>query len=307
MKKIIIIFILLAITVGLFALTQNSNNGSCFTGAFIADRPSVEDIMEFEKEYGKKPHYVMVFVDWGNFIEDDVFDSIDSAGSVPIITWEPWYAHAKEGINYDGLIQGEYNKYLEEFIKDITGYKNDIYLRFAHEMNGNWYPWAVSRIGAEKYKDMYRYIRDFFDKKGVKNVQWIFSINWQDVPQAKENNFVDYYPGNQYVDFLGIDGYNWGDTKEWSKWMSFKDIFSSSYFMITSRIKKPVIIAEFGCAESGGNKTKWIKDALNNIKSWDKIEGFVLFNIDKETNWKFKANSGESNALRHGLADKYFK
>ena len=79
MKKIIITIILLAIIIGSFLLMRKTNSRFCFTGVFIADRPLSGDIARFKRDYGKNPHYVMVFVDWGNFIEKDVFDSIYSA------------------------------------------------------------------------------------------------------------------------------------------------------------------------------------------------------------------------------------
>jgi beta-mannanase len=278
----------------------------CLIGAFISDKPTQKDIVNFKNNYGKKPYLVMSFVDWGNFIDQTVIKDIYAENCVLFITLEPWRANKKESIDYDGLLSGKYDKYIIEFAGRIKKIEQTVFLRFAHEMNGNWYPWSGTKIGKDKYIKIYRYIKDMFDRKGALNVKWVFSINWEDVP--KENNyFLSYYPGDKYVDYVGIDGYNWGDSKKWSKWMSFNDIFGDRYAEIVKKIKKPVIVSEFGSTSKGGNKALWIKEAISDIKRMKRIRAFILFNIDKETDWRFPINRESGRELRRQLKDIYFK
>lgn len=277
----------------------------CLTGAFLSDHPGKEDIEGFEAQYGKKPYLVMVFVDWGRFVDERVIKDIYSEDCILYVTWEPWQAAKREGINYDEILFGRYDRYIKSFANRLKAIKKEVFLRFGHEMNGDWYPWSGIKIGEEKSKAIYRYVKDIFDANGADNVKWVFSVNWQDVP--KENDYRLYYPGEDYVDYIGIDGYNWGNTQSWSKWMSFKNIFLKRYKEVSARFKKPVLISEFSSTSSGGNKARWIRRAMKAIKRMQNIKAFVLFNVDKETDWSFPADEPSGKELKRQLEDDYFK
>ena len=278
---------------------------NCLTGAFLADKPTREDIVNFADSYGKKPYLVMVFVDWGGFIDEQVIKSVYSQDCVLFVTWEPWQASAREGIDYDGLLSGDYEKYINDFARRLKMIEGDVFIRFGHEMNGNWYPWSGTKIGRDRFIAIYRHVKDTFDKMNIANVKWVFSINWEDVP--RQNHFMQYYPGDKYVDYIGIDGYNWGNTQSWNKWMSFKGIFEERYEEIVSHLKKPVMISEFSSTSSGGDKSMWIQEAMSDIKGMKKIKAFVLFNVNKETDWNFPGDQDSGKELKRQLEDDYFK
>lgn len=299
----------LAIVVSIILLLvfyARKTESSCLTGAFLVSKPKKEDIIAFKNKYGKKPFLVMVFVDWNNFIDGKVIEDIYSQGCVIFVTWEPWNATKREGIDYDGLLSGKYDRYIRDFANKLKKIENKVFLRFAHEMNGNWYPWSGTAIGKNKYVAIYRYVKDTFNKMDVTNVEWVFSVNWEDVP--KENNhFMLYYPGDVYVDYVGIDGYNWGDTQSWSKWMSFRDIFEERYNEISSKLRKPVMITEFSSTGGGGNKTQWIRESMDAIKQMEGVKAFVLFNADKEVDWSFPGNEASGKEFKKQLEAEYFK
>lgn len=306
MKRFKYLLIIFAIIIGgLFVLGLKRISNYCLVGGFIADKPTKENIEEFQVNFGKKPYLVMVFVDWDNFIDDGIIRDVYAQECILVVTWEPWHAIDKKGIDYDAILSGNMNLYIRDFAKKLKRINRPIFLRFAHEMNGDWYPWSASKIGSEKYIAIYRHMKDIFDKVGTPNVKWIFSINSEDVP--KENNFINCYPGDEYVDFIGIDGYNWGNTKPWSRWMTFKEIFEKRYQDIAAHFKKPIIISEFSTTSSGGDKAVWVKEAMNNIKKMKKIKAFVLFNVDKETDWSFPINQESGKELRLQLKNNYFK
>jgi hypothetical protein len=279
----------------------------CFTGAFLADNPGRDDIISFREDYGKKPYYVMLFVDWENFPNESSITDILREGCRPIVTWEPWIAHSKEAIDIDFMLAGGYDDHIREFAGRLKAFNKEILLRFAHEMNGNWYPWSGSIIGSQKYREMYRHVKDIFDDMGTTNVRWIFSVNWEDLPAIGANDISNYYPGDGYVDYVGLDGYNWGTSQEWSKWMSFYEIFAKVYERCVYEFGKPVIITEFSSAAEGGDKARWIKEAMGNIKEWRQVKGFVVFNIEKEVDWRFSISEREGKEFRESLRDPYFK
>ena len=299
------LLIIAVVTAVFFISASRRTKNYCSIGAFIADRPTKKAIQQFQADFGKKPYMVMVFVDWKNFVGNEIINDVYAMESVLLVTWEPWYSINREGINYDAILSGSMDSYIKDFAKELKQINKPVFLRFAHEMNGSWYPWSASKIGAPKYIAVYRYIRNVFDELNADNVKWIFSINWEDVP--KENSYMKCYPGNDYVDFIGVDGYNWGNSKSWSRWMSFKEIFEKRYQEIVVHFNKPIIISEFSTTGSGGNKSAWIREAMSSIKKMGKIKAFILFNMDKETDWSFSADKESGKELRLQLKDNYFR
>ncbi|MCK9573252.1 MAG: hypothetical protein M0R20_02475 [Candidatus Omnitrophica bacterium] len=309
MKYFWFIAILVILVLMVFILFNRNfmTSSYCLTGVFLADNPTTEDVKSFKSAYGKKPFFVMVFTGWGNLVHEETIKSIYHEGCVLVVTWEPWNPATAEAIDYDKVLSGGYDSYIASFAKQIKSIPGVVFIRFAHEMNGNWYPWAGVKIGKQKYIALYRYIKDKFGALGVTNAKWIFSINCEDVPNESNNHYLLYYPGDEYVDYVGIDGYNWGDTKPWSKWMSFKEIFSGRYEEITQKVGKPILITEFSSTSSGGDKAAWICQALKNIKNMKAVRGFILFNRDKETDWSFPADAPDGRSLRQQLQNSYFR
>jgi beta-mannanase len=93
----------------------------------------------------------------------------------------------------------------------------------AHEMNGNWYPWSVGST-PDEYILAWRHVHDIFSNKSLDSTrpQWIWSVNYQDSGNYKAE---EYWVGDNYVDWLGLDGYNWGASSTWSHWKWPNEVF----------------------------------------------------------------------------------
>lgn len=307
MKKTFTLFLLLfliATTASHPVSAGRSSREGCFIGAFISDAPDRSLIDKFKEAFKKRPALIVLFVDWSHFPNEDALDAMFSQEIAPLITWEPWDAISKNGINPDAILSGQYDEYIRAFAKKLELKKRRIYLRFAHEMNGDWYPWSGAHWGPEKYIQVTRYIHRKFNDEGVREIRWIFSINAENVPAT--NHYFLYYPGDRYVDYIGLDGYNWGETKSWSRWRSFKNIFQSIYLEIIKRYKKPVIITEFASTSKGGDKAVWIREAMREIKKMSYVRYALYFNIDKETDWAIPPKSREALEFKRQLMDDYF-
>ena len=303
MKKLAAVFLISALCL-LGACSKNEGAG-CFVGAFLADVPARQDLESFRENYGKKPFVVMVFLDWGKEIDQRVIQDVYGQDSVLMVTWEPWDAISKEGIDYEALAEGKFDAYIQKFAQKLKAIGKPVFLRLAHEMNGDWYPWAGQKIGPSTYQKIFRHVHSIFGQEGAANVRWVFSINAENVPP--ENDYILCYPGSRYVDYIGLDGYNWGTTQPWSQWKSFREIFSGVYHEVVKRYGKPVIISEFSSTSSGGDKARWIREALREIKSMPAVRGWILFNINKETDWAFPPASEGGQNFKKGLEDPYFK
>jgi mannan endo-1,4-beta-mannosidase len=147
---------------------------------------------------------------------------------------------------------------------------------------------------------MFRYVVDLFRRDGAENVKWIFCPNAESVPNlssdsgASWNTPESYFPGEDVVDVLGMDGYNWGDAKTKSKdgwlsrWQSFREIFEPLYVCL-KRIApvKPVIVFETASVTSGGDRTVWLREAMAAASAWD-LRGVCWFQVEKEVDWRLE-------------------
>lgn len=269
-------------------------------GAWLGVQPNSGEISQWQSLADYKLDTVMTYMDWStNFssVRNTVMDSVYNNGSKITITWEPW------GLSNSDIIRGAKDDYIRNMANDMKQYNKEIYISLMHEANGNWYPWAIgdSKVNNnETYKAAYRHVVDIFRKQGANNVKFIWNINAGS--SGSGASFTGHYPGDAYVDYVAIDGYNWGPTQSWgSSWQSFDSIFAGAYQALSS-INKPVFITEFSSTETGGNKAEWITDAFNTIQTkYPKIELVSWFGENKEQDWRINSSPAALQAFRAAL------
>ena len=303
----------------------------CLTSAFISPKvpPEVQvfandnDLKIFEEKIGKKLAIVLVFFAWDNTIELLKFpkkwcDMITKRGSIPHITWEPWdFTRNCKKYDLDSIINGKWDKYINEWANDVSIWGKPILLRWGHEMNGSWYPWdgMHNKKDPQKYINAYIHIKNIFDKANSKNVIWVWAPDICHFSYRKGNiyDYLRYYPGDEYVDIIGIDGYNFYHSHTThAPWRTFDQLYSKPYEDLTTLSNdKPLMIGEFASNEDVNNKkrkSEWILDAFSKIKNeYKKIKIFTWFNIDKEADWRVDSSPQTLTTFRQALSDPYFK
>jgi hypothetical protein len=208
-------------------------------------------IKAYGRRIGQQPLIVMSYKDWGNRpFEPRELGNVWKRGAVPMVTWEPWGASLK------AIARGRYDRYVKAAARAAKRWGHPLFLRFAHEMNGEWYPWGTaSSPGA--YKRAWRHLVRVFRRVGAGNVRWIW------VPYVNPHwklSFVSRYPGDRWVDWVGLDGMNWGGGG--SGWHSFAELFGGSYRTLRRISSAPMIFAEVASGDRGGSKARWISRAL---------------------------------------------
>lgn len=133
-------------------------------------------------------------------------------------------------------------------------------------------------------------------QEGATKARWVWS------PIVHYDGAAPYesvYPGDAYVNWVGIDGYNWGDHKPWG-WQSFTDIFDRSYEIMGNLTRKPLMLPEIASAESGGDKGGWIRQSfLRDIpERYPRVRAVVWFDADKETDWRVDSSTATREAYR---------
>jgi hypothetical protein len=175
-------------------------------------------------------------------------------------------------------------------------------------MNTDWTPWGIGKQGnnASNHKLFWRHVVQKFRDAGATNVKWIWSPNvrpWN--AQELYGNYANIFPGASYVDYMGLDGYNWGKSQSWSTWQSFKEVFASSYNELVGVSSKDILIMEMASTEIGGSKAAWITDMFAQLdSSFGRIKGFTWFHINKETDWRITSSSSAKQAFTAGYLGK---
>ena len=312
---LILIAVLVAGTQIMLAKAPEESQG-IYTGVFL---DVTESMASFEKLVEKKMAISMWFTNWTSAATTDLPAGLIKAngklGKLSMVTWEPW-------CELESIIQGKYDDFLRRNARKIAEVKIPVMIRFAHEMNGNWYTWSGQHNGAgetkgfgdsnvpdgpERYIAAYQRVVDLFREEGATNVLWVWAVNNTSVPDEGWNDMLNYYPGNDYVDWVGIDGYNWGTTRAYGGWMDFRSLFGPSYEKLTRAIPdKPLIIAEFASAETGGDKSAWITDCFAEMKKHNRIKAFVWFNVFKETAWSLDSSDESLEAFIEAMQDKAY-
>ncbi|MBU0672771.1 MAG: hypothetical protein KJ732_07085, partial [Candidatus Margulisbacteria bacterium] len=158
------------------------------------------------------------------------------------------------------------------------------------------------------YIKAYQHIVDIFTKEKADNVKWVWCFMNYSFPKQAWNDWAAAYPGNDYVDWVGIDGYNWGTTQDWSDWQSFSILFRDQ----VRRSKqlwpdKPIMVAEFASAEKGGNKAAWLKEIPGYLKSSMRdIDLIIWFDVKKEADWRIKSSPKSLAAFQEIMKDPIF-
>ncbi|KAB0669634.1 hypothetical protein F6V30_12595 [Oryzomonas sagensis] len=257
-----------------------------------------------EKKYGTEISILSFYRAWNDCkIEDDLpwLSWLLSAPKEILLTWEPWSINSEFGVlekqphfSLINITAGVFDTYIRAFASTLAACPKAILLRPMHEMNGSWYPWGgtVNNNTPEEFLKAWNHIRTLFFEVGASNVKWVWSPYTSSYPDTHENRICNYFPGDDQIDMIALDGYNWGASTEWSNWHSFVDLFRDGYDIVTSLSRRPVIIGEVGCAELGGEKPDWISDMFSILPSrFERIEALIWFDINKECDWRIASSA----------------
>ncbi len=141
-------------------------------------------------------------------------------------------------------------------------------------MNGDWYAWggaATAKAPPGTSKSWQRMHR-IFGEEGADNVSWVWSPNWNSRPDATWNQIQTYYPGDDYVDWVGVSGYACSTQPPGQMFDNFYDEYGS---------RKPIMISEVGVVDHGGRtKADWIASFAAWVKTKPAVGAVVWFDTD---------------------------
>jgi beta-mannanase len=280
----------------------------------------LSSVASYEQATGKQMTIIHWYALWGGwkheFSRADL-EVVDRRGSIPMITWEPWAGVPNDPVwsLRAGILSGRHDAYIESWARGMAAYGKPVLLRFAHEMhNQPAYPWALDNFGntASDYLAAWRHVRNIFDRNGANNVAWVWNPNTMGESSAASYApiYRALYPGDAYVDWVGLDLYNTGPRLDWGApyWRSFASVASEPYAAVTALTNKPLVLGEVGSAETGGDKARWISEGLGPslVQQFPRVRAIVWFDINKEESWAVQSSSSSRAAFVAALRQRQF-
>ncbi|MEM8867670.1 MAG: glycosyl hydrolase [Verrucomicrobiota bacterium] len=210
-------------------------------------------------------------------------------GATPVISQEIWEWNQRESGDRSWLTRinaGAYDAYWKRWGEAAKAFDAEVVLRFGFEMNGDWFAWGQQpEAFIAAWRRVHRIVRE---EVGAMNVQFMFSPNVEWETEDTQIAIELYYPGDDVVDLLGLDGYNFGDHHtQWHRWQTYETVYEKSIEKM-SQWDKPLILAEIGCAD-GPLKADWMRNFLNEVEADSRVSGFIYYNHfdphKSEPNW----------------------
>jgi hypothetical protein len=234
-------------------------------------------------------------------------DNVRRYGAIPIVNWSS--DSSPPGVRQPrfqlaDLIRGRYDGHIRTWARAARDWGHPFFLRFDWEMNGFWFPWGANANGnrPRQFVKAWRHVHRVFTRAGGTNATWVWCPNVDFTRKLVPLERL--YPGNRFVDWTCVDGFNWGNRPDSAGWMSFDAIFRSTYRRIARRApRKPILIGEVGSTDKGGSKATWIRNFLGTLpRRFPKVRAFAWFDVhDRGTNWPIETSRSATRAFRRGI------
>ncbi len=298
----------------------------------------------------QKPVALVVFSNhWGRRGRVDIrfptaeVQAIWDHGAVPDVRLQPWsklWETPDPVVSMQRIVDGRWDGAIARWFRraKVTGIP--MMVEFGVEVNGEWFPWNGKWNGGgeaagygdpsypdgpERFRDAFRHIVDISRRPDVdaSNVTWMFHVDADGWPRRWWNTPAYYYPGDAYVDWIGVSDY--GEqipSGKPSHWFPFTEKLGdpadpqSSYSQIRAlSAEEPLALIEFGVAEDpeAGDKAQWIADAFATVTSTYYDFRIVSYwherwrnGSGKISNLRIDSSPGALGAYRTAVADPFF-
>jgi mannan endo-1,4-beta-mannosidase len=269
-------------------------DGSRYFGVSITQTAARLDLSaKFRQAVGVTPTLQMFFESFTETFDLTTARRITATGALPMLTWEP-YDHdhpAADTFPLRSITAGKYDAYLRAEGQRFAAIAGPLVVRFAHEMNGDWYPWGVGAPGntAADYVAAFRHVHDVVTAAGARNVVWVWAPNLIDADPLI--TLGPLYPGNDVVDWVGLSGY----------FTSSRNTYASRFGPTLAQLNavapdRPILVAETS-VERTSNRAAQITNLVNGVRNTPRAIGLVWFDAVKRANWSVDDDPAAAAAL----------
>ncbi|MGO4691659.1 glycoside hydrolase family 26 protein [Glaciibacter sp. 2TAF33] len=318
-------------------LEQLLNPASRYYGMYTEQAPfNWATLDATAAQVGVAPNLTGYFSGWDENFRANAVTRSWAKGTMPVMTWEsrpikagndvidePDYTLPKILGDPAAGTPGAFDDYLHQYAKDIVATGLPLGIRFNHEMNSIWYPWSetdgkgasINGNNRGDYVKVWKHVHDIFEAEGANSlVAWIWApniVNNLPATHKTPEYLASLYPGDEYVDWVGLSGYLRPPYKPDNNF-TFDYTFGQSLDQLRALTSKPIMLAEIGASETEGHKAAWISsffDAMAKPENSD-IIGFAWFNLavtsyvegERATNdWRINSRADTLSAFITGL------
>jgi hypothetical protein len=252
--------------------------------------PSYQPITAFADAIGQEPNLIAWFSGWAQQFPSSFAAKVHAHNEIPFVQIDPTYA------SVSGIAAGDYDRYLRSYADAVRNYRHAVVIGFGHEMNAPWYSWGYGSVSPRVFVSAWRHMVSLFRAEGADNVTWLWTIN-QD--RANTGPIADWWPGSQYVTWVGIDGYYFRPRD------SFKTVFGNTIDQVRKFTSKPVLLSETGVGPAVGQFAK-IGDLFAGMRQYNTL-GLVWFDKDQHggiyhQDWRIEGDTAAVSAFTLGVA-----
>jgi hypothetical protein len=276
-------------------------------------------VADWTRNVGASPQVVARFEAFSrNGVLDSFLRESERQGLESVmISWEPWkpvpvelgdaQALPQPGYRNRDILHGAQDDYIRRFARSMATFRGVVYLRYAHEMNGGWYPWSHE---PRYFIRAWRRIVRIFRAAGARNVRFVWSAN----PNLYEGKrpwlagLRPYWPGRRYVDYVGSTMINFGGARR-KRYTIAR--FAPRFQILRRLYRKPVILAETNTEYVG--RVGWLRGLRRMLRTmpwirsvaWSQLQsrGQAHLKGSGELNWNVQSDPGSAAVLRGIMRD----
>lgn len=291
-------------------------------GDRIIERNGLRDVLQLESLWERPVESIMWYPKWRVAEPDRAFpreaaELVRNHGAIPHLVWEACLPHEEptaSSITLRDIAEGKYDAYIRAFAEQAAAWGHVFFLRYFHEFNGGWYSWSGPRNGfdAPLYVSAWVRVATLLRQAGAQNALLVWSPNVVGgMPESEGRNAIErYWPGDDYADWIGLDGYNFYPFFEGPQPLrSFDEIFKETYDRcVALSARARLMIAEFASGEYSApdhplpNKAAWIDNMFETLeRGYERLEWLIWFHVNKEREWRVDSSPAALAAFKRGL------
>ncbi len=253
--------------------------------------PSFQPIADFGAAAGRAPDIAGSFSGWAQPFDLAYANELKQHHVIPFVQIDPTFA------SISAITAGAYDTYLRGYADSVADFGHPVIIGFGHEMNARWYPWGYGNLSPRTFVAAWRYIVNLFRARGADNVTWLWTIN---ADRPGTGPVGDWWPGQQYVTWVGIDGYYYRPSD------TFTRVFGKTIDQVRAFTHKPILLSETAVGPRAGQLVK-IQDLFSGMARYktlglvwfDKAQADGIFHQD----WRIEDNQTAEYSFRLGVRD----
>jgi mannan endo-1,4-beta-mannosidase len=250
-------------------------------------RPAL--IGTFATATGVQPRLTQYYSAWGERFWTSFADASRASGAVAVVQLQP------TNVKLSTIVSGNWDAYLRAYADAVRSYGHSVILSFGHEMNGTWYSWASGHEKPAEFVAAWRHVVSVFRQQGAANVSWLWTITAVSGPGGSGPWLGSWWPGDQWVSLVGIDGYYYHPSD------TFSSVFEPVLEQVRSFTKTPVIISEVGIGPNSSRDSQ-ISALFAGVKT-DHIDAVIWFDSPQHDgiyhqDWQLEGHPAALSAFR---------